>query len=110
MNRKLCNHPGCEKQALKGGVCVTHGAKVNRKLCNHPGCERQVVKGGVCVAHGAKVKLCERLGNATIDPNQFDDASDEEAPRVCMRCDRPGCERQAREGDVCVANGSMVKF
>ena len=33
---------------VKGGVCVTHGAKVKR--CSFEGCTNIVVKGGVCVA------------------------------------------------------------
>ena len=44
---------GCTRQAMKGGVCVTHGAR--RRLCTTEGCRNQSVVGGVCVRHGAKL-------------------------------------------------------
>jgi hypothetical protein len=47
---KQCNHEGCTNQAVKGGVCVTHGAK--HKRCRFEGCTNQVQKGGVCTTHG----------------------------------------------------------
>ena len=53
---KLCSHEGCTNGARKGGVCVTHGAKLKR--CSHEGCANQARKGGVCTTHGAKVKRC----------------------------------------------------
>ncbi len=57
-------HLRCKKQAVKRGVCKSHGAKVNRKLCNHPGCEKHAKQGGVCKSHGAKVKLCKIILDA----------------------------------------------
>jgi hypothetical protein len=35
---KRCSHEGCSNQAVKGGVCVTHGAKVTKKQCSFEGC------------------------------------------------------------------------
>lgn len=48
---KLCNFEG---QAMKSGVCVTHGAKWRHKQCCHEGCTKQARKGGACVTHGLK--------------------------------------------------------
>ena len=44
--RYTCSNEGCTNQVQKGGVCVTHGAKV--KTCKHGGCANRVQKGGVC--------------------------------------------------------------
>jgi hypothetical protein len=57
---KRCSHEGCTNLARKGGVCVTHGAKVKR--CSFDGCINKAVKGGVCVTHGAKRKQCSHEG------------------------------------------------
>ena len=51
---KRCSHEGCTNQYIKGGVCVTHGAKVKVKRCSHDGCAKQARKGGVCMGHDAK--------------------------------------------------------
>jgi hypothetical protein len=40
---------------VRGGVCITHGAKVEVKRCSFEGCTNGAVKGGVCITHGAKV-------------------------------------------------------
>ena len=36
-------------------VCIRQGAKVRR--CGHVGCTNNALKGGVCIAHGAKDPL-----------------------------------------------------
>jgi hypothetical protein len=42
-------------------VCIRHGAKV--KLCSSDGCTNIAVKGGVCIRHGAeKKKRCSSEG------------------------------------------------
>jgi hypothetical protein len=46
---KRCSSMGCANQAQKGGVCITHGAKMNR--CSFEGCTKQAQKGGVCCRH-----------------------------------------------------------
>src|SRR5210317_1869431 len=48
-----CSSEGCTNQAVRGGVCIKHGAK--HKRCSSEGCTNQVVKKGVCWRHGAKV-------------------------------------------------------
>jgi len=55
-----CSFDACTNNAVNGGVCVRHGAKVKR--CSREGCTNQVQKGGVCVRHGAKVKRCRSEG------------------------------------------------
>ena len=77
--RKKCSQKGCINGAVKGGVCVTHGAM--RKRCTFEGCNNQAKKGGVCITHGAMVKHCS-----------FED-----------------CNKNAKKGGVCVTHGAMVK-
>jgi hypothetical protein len=74
--RKRCSHEGCTNQVVRGGVCITHGAKVKR--CSFEGCTNQAKKGGVCVTHGAKMKRCS-----------FD-----------------GCTSNAKKGGVCYRHRS----
>jgi hypothetical protein len=57
---KRCCSMGCANQAQKGGVCITHGAKM--KQCSFEGCTNGVIKGAICVTHGAMVKHCSFVG------------------------------------------------
>ena len=34
---KRCSFEGCNNQVKKGGVCITHGAKVTHKQCSFEG-------------------------------------------------------------------------
>jgi hypothetical protein len=45
---KQCSFDGCNHQAKKRGVCITHGAEVTRKCCTHEGCTNKARKGGIC--------------------------------------------------------------
>jgi hypothetical protein len=56
---KRCSHEGCKNGVRKGGVCVTHGAKI--KQCSFEGCTNQVVKGGVCYRHLKKYGTCPEI-------------------------------------------------
>ena len=77
--KKRCNnHEGCTNQAVKGGVCITHGAKLKRY--SHAGCKNKAQKGGVCITHGAEVKLCNFKG----------------------------CNNQAKKGGVCITHGAKM--
>jgi hypothetical protein len=76
---KRCSHKGCNNQAIKGGICITHGATVKR--CSFEGCANQAQKEGVCVTHGAKKK----------------------------RCSHKGCTNQTVVGGVCISHGATVK-
>jgi hypothetical protein len=83
--RKRCSFEGCPNRVQQGGVCVTHGAKVRaRKQCRIKGCTNQFQKGGVCITHGAikERKRCKFVG---------------------------GCKNQAVQGGVCVTHGAKVK-
>jgi hypothetical protein len=75
---KRCSHEGCTNIVVKGGVCITLGAKVKR--CSQKGCTKQAQKGGVCVTHGAKRK----------------------------RCSFEGCSTQSRKGGVCYRHCSKI--
>jgi hypothetical protein len=63
--KKLCRFEGCTNHSVKGGVCVTHGAK--KKLCSFDGCTKQVQKGGVCYKHGSKSIIT--LNNPVLQSN-----------------------------------------
>jgi len=55
---KKCSVLGCNKEAKKGGICYTHGAK--RKKCFIPECNNVVVKGGACNKHGrVSSEMCQ---------------------------------------------------
>ena len=55
-----CSASGCTNKAVKGGVCIRHGAK--EKRCCQEGCTNKAINGGVCRRHGAKVKRCSSEG------------------------------------------------
>ena len=74
-----CSSHGCSNYAVKGGVCIRHGA--SQKRCSSEGCTNQARKGGVCIRHGAKIK----------------------APK---RCSSEGCTNQALKGGVCCRHGA----
>jgi hypothetical protein len=104
--RKKCNFDGCINIAVRGGVCVTHGAE--KKRCSHEGCANYVQKGGVCVTHGATKKRCSHEGctNGVVKGG------------VCIthgaekkkRCSHEGCTKQAQQkGGVCVTHGAKLK-
>jgi hypothetical protein len=46
--KKACTTPGCNKNAVKGGVCITHGAKCP---CMIVGCVRNLFKEKKCHYH-----------------------------------------------------------
>ena len=52
--KKICSSDGCTNYAVKGGVCIRHGAKKTVKLCSREGCTNQAYRRGVCCRHGAK--------------------------------------------------------
>jgi hypothetical protein len=76
--RKICSADECTNQALRGGVCIKHGAKV--KLCSAEGCTNHAKKGGVCWTHGAKAE----------------------------RCSSEGCTKFAQKGGVCWRHGANL--
>ena len=83
--RKRCSADSCESQAVKGGVCVKHGAKLKPpKRCSIDGCEKYAINNGVCCKHGAKLK----------------------PPK---RCSIDGCENGAKKGGVCIKHGAKAK-
>jgi hypothetical protein len=51
--RSRCKSEGCTNFAIKGRVCIRHGAKYVRKKCSSEGCTRYAQKKGVCIKHGA---------------------------------------------------------
>ncbi len=59
---KRCSQEGCANGAVKGGVCVMHGANKKVKRCSQKGCANEAIKGGVCFMHDARVKRCSQEG------------------------------------------------
>ena len=84
--RKRCTFDGCTNIVVKGGVCVTHGAKVERKRCSFKDCTSYAQKGGVCKKHGAKVEV-----------------------KTAKHCSHDGCTNGAVRGGVCITHGSKVE-
>lgn len=67
--RKRCAVADCTNRAVRKGVCWRHGAHLSAKKCTHLGCTNFAVRGGVCVKHGAKINACKMKCNSkeTID-------------------------------------------
>jgi hypothetical protein len=104
--KKRCCYEGCTNQAKKGGVCITHGATVTKKQCSFEGCNNGVYKGGVCVTHGAKRKRCSFDGCSTQSrKGRFCKTHGAEK----KQCSFEGCPNQAITGGVCVTHGAKVK-
>ena len=100
---KGCSSEGCTNYAMKGGVCIRHGAKVECKRCSSEGCTNRAVKGGVCKRHGAKTKKCSADGCLNKAKNGG----------VCIRhgakvkkCSSKGCTNHARRGGVCIKHAA----
>ena len=58
---QTCATDGCENKAyVVGGNCTKHGGKRLNAKCSIDGCNSYALKGGVCIKHGAKVdtKIC----------------------------------------------------
>ena len=79
--RATCKHEaGCEKNAKKGGFCISHGGTHIRSKCKHEdGCEKWALKGGFCIAHGGTQNRSK-----------------------CKHED--GCEKAAKTGGFCMAH------
>jgi hypothetical protein len=70
--RKRCiSHEGCTNIAKKGGVCVTHGAKVKAyKRCSFKGgCTKKARKGGVCQRHYSNLTYGATMGDPYGHPS-----------------------------------------
>ena len=104
--KNRCSSEGCTSFAVKGGVCVKHGAKV--KLCSSEGCTNQTLKGGVCTKHGAKVKLCSSEG-CSNKAQQGGVCIKHGATRARKRCKHEGCNNHAVKGGVCIKHGAKFK-
>ena len=101
---KRCCHEGCTSRARNGGLCMRHGAK--GKHCSHTGCSSRVRNGGLCMRHGAKVKRCCHERCTSLVQNGG----------LCIRhgakvkrCSHEGCASHAKKGGVCKSHGAMVK-
>ena len=100
---KRCTFEGCTNGAVRRGVCWTHGAKREVKRCSFKGCTNGVVRGGVCVTHGAMTKRCTFEGCN----NQAKKGG------VCVthgaKCSHKGCTNQVVKGGVCITHGAKTK-
>jgi len=62
---KLCSKEGCSNNALKGGMCWSHGGKPK---CSASKCTNFALIGGVCWSHGAKPKCSDpECNNLALD-------------------------------------------
>ncbi|CAK9022538.1 Probable WRKY transcription factor 19 (WRKY DNA-binding protein 19), partial [Durusdinium trenchii] len=126
---KRCGEEGCEKRALKGGYCVSHGGGRrcefegcmksasgksslcvahggNRgKRCGEEGCEKRALKGGYCVSHGGG-RRCEFEGcmKSAQGKSSLCKAHGGDRPKKRV-CGERGCEKWALKGGYCVSHG-----
>jgi hypothetical protein len=125
--RQKCSHEGCTNIAQKGGVCITHGAKVIQ--CSISGSVHESLGGqcsgcihgsfegctkypqgteGVCITHGAKVKQCNFDG-CTSNAKKGGVCITHGAKVKRKRCSHKGCNNWAVKGGVCITHGAKVK-
>lgn len=98
--RRPCSFAGCQKVALTGGACKTHGGG---KRCSEAGCDTLVVgQSGKCIKHGGG-KRCTFEGCTR---------SAQGRTTLCMahgggnRCDEEGCQKLAQGGTgKCIGHG-----
>ena len=95
--KKRCSTEGCTHQAVKGGVCVRHGAKAKR--CSNEGCTNVVVRRGGCINRvGQRGGLCSNhsahIGSAQPNGGQRGDVQEgrgkqnnESTVAVAKNCD-----------------------
>jgi len=103
MPNSKCRESGCQRWAVQGGVCVSHGAKV--KQCSSEGCTNKVVNGGVCKKHGAKLKRCSKEGCSNKAFKGGVCWSHGEKPK----CSDRECTNLAQNGGVCIKHGAKIK-
>ena len=102
MRHGACSHEGCTNNALKGGVCSSHGAK--KKICSHEGCTSYAQKGGVCVRHGANrtKKICSHEGCANIvQKGGVCWTHGANRPIKIKTCSIEGCTSNVKKGGLC---------
>ena len=77
--RKKCSSEGCTKVAVRGGVCISHGARKNR--CLIEGCEKGAIYNGMCKNHRDITDAMKKLG--------------ENLQSFSSGCAVEGCKREA---------------
>ncbi len=79
--KKSWSKEGCSKRAIRGGVCIRHGAKRPAvALCAVEECTNQRAKGGFCKRHyrlmtEAKEKEEDNVGDFEAITNAIDEAT-----------------------------------
>ena len=103
---KICSVEGCTNQIQSGtNVCIRHGAPWTKKQCSVKECTRQAINGGVCRRHGAKLKLCDRDGcskRAKLGGFCFDHSN----VKRCTHYS--GCCNEAKSFGLCARHGGLV--
>jgi hypothetical protein len=94
----------CDNGAVKGGVCVKHGAI--QKRCSIQDCNNKSRRDGVCVKHGAVMKRCsiEECENQSIK-----DGLCVKHGAILKRCSVDGCENMSQKGGICIKHGAVMK-
>ena len=96
----LCSRVGCANLAIRGGVCIRHGAHVRNRRCSSEGCTNQARRGGVCRRHGARPRAVN--DEATAFGSEF-----EETTRV--RCVMEGCTYHAHRRGLCWRHSARAR-
>jgi hypothetical protein len=89
-------------QAQKEGVCVTHGAQTRR--CDHKGCSKQVVRGGMCNSHGQSERPQMVWGRCSECPMFSNTMRKVDGDLVCVCYP---CMSHSGKGDQCKARGCI---
>ena len=104
---KRCKVENCEKSALKGGVCWSHGAKDTKvkKRCSVEGCDKYISKGGLCSTHGAKPCSVEGCKNQAKKDGV---CAKHGAPANHRICSIGGCPTQAKINGYCKRHHRLI--
>ncbi|KAJ0404911.1 hypothetical protein ATCC90586_001019 [Pythium insidiosum] len=96
-HRRQCGAQECNKYALSGGYCISHGGG---KPCRFDGCTTVAQSGGLCKAHGGGSK-CKSPGCGSVARRKG----------FCMMhggrqpCKIEDCNKCAHGGGLCIAHG-----
>ena len=101
-----CSVDGCSKNALRWGVCHTHGGS---RYCKVDGCEKYAQRGGVCCSHGAnlKTRTCKAEG-CNNWPQQGGVCKRHGAKKKHARCAEEGCTSFVVKGGLCGKHGKAA--
>lgn len=119
--KRKCRSHGCEKFALHGGHCISHGGG---RRCKHGNCTTAAQSGGFCKAHGGgsrcNVVGCDRVARKAgwcvkhvgrKLCSSYGCKKSAHFQGLCVghgggrRCEKPNCTKSVQSGGLCFAHG-----